>query len=74
MTPEELLILKRALDWADEYFTSYCEVADVYVYDQDEIDQMEDEDEQFIAQENKDYEDLLDKAHKIVEKYRKEVK
>ncbi len=71
MTQEELEILNKALTWADGYFTNYCEFADVCVYEQDEIDAMDDEIEQEEAQENKDYNDLLLKAQNIVEKYLK---
>lgn len=73
MTPEELNTLEDALTWADGYFTSYCEFADISVHSQEEIDSMDDEIEQEQAQEARDYEDLLFKAQQIIKKYRKEI-
>lgn len=69
MNKEELEILQETLKNADSYFTYYCEVTDRYVYSQDEIDKIEDEDERNEAQENKDYNDLLEKAQNIINKY-----
>ena len=73
MTKQELEILEKMMDYAEEYFTSYCEFADCYVYEQDDIDNIDDEDEKINAQNNRDYEDLLNQARKIINKY-KEVK
>ena len=72
MTQEELEKLQTVLRWADSYFTAYCEFAGVCVYDQNEIDEMDDEEERHEAQDNRRYEDLLFEANKIIEKYRKE--
>ena len=73
MTQEEFEILDKAIRWADGYFTSYCEATGYSVYDQEDIDDMdEDDEEKEIAQENRDYEDLLFKAKQIIYKYRKE--
>lgn len=69
MTPAELDILEKTLKWADGYFTSYCEFADISIYEQEDIDQMDDEIEQEQAQEARDYEDLLFKAQQIIKKY-----
>lgn len=70
MTPEELNILDLVLTMADNYFTDYCEITETYIYNQDEIDSMDDEIEQETAQENKQYNDLLNQAQKIIEKYK----
>ena len=72
MTQKELKKLETVLRWADDYFTKYCDLAGVCVYDQDEIDDMDDEDERDEAQENRRYEDLLFEAKKIIEKYEEE--
>lgn len=72
MTQEELEVLEKTLIWANGCFTDYCELADTFVYEQDEINSIEDDETREKAQENRDFEDLLTKAQKIIEKYKKE--
>ena len=71
MNEEELKILERTLNWANEYFTNFCMVTDTEILSQEEIDKVEDEIEQENAQEYKDYEDLLNMAFSILDKYKK---
>jgi len=72
MSEEELKILERTLNWANEYFTNFCMCADIKILNQEEIDKIGDEIEQENAQEYRDYEDLLNTAFLIINKYKEE--
>lgn len=71
MNKEELKILERTLNWANEYFTQFCMYTDTEILSQEEINEIEDEIEQENAQEYRDYEDLLNTAFSIINKYKK---
>lgn len=70
MSEDELKILERTLNWADEYFTHFCMCTNTEILSQEEIDKIEDEIEQENAQEYRDYEDLLNMAFSIINKYK----
>ena len=70
MSEEELKILERTLNWANEYFTNFCMVTNTKILSQEEIDKIEDEIERENAQEYRYYEDLLNMAFSIINKYK----
>lgn len=73
MTKYELETIRKALDWANRYFDDYLSLTNAWIYDSDEeIERIQDDDRREIAQENKDYDELLGDAESIVYKYIKE--
>lgn len=70
MEKEELEILERTLNWANGYFTDYMDLKNEYVYSQEEINRIEDEEERSYAQQDRNYEDLLNSAINIIKKYK----
>lgn len=70
MTKYELETIRKALDWANRYFDDYLSLTNAWIYDSDEeIERIQDDDRREIAQENKDYDELLGDAESIINKY-----
>lgn len=71
---EMIYIIKELLGIAKFYLESYCDLADKYVLDDDEIEEIEDETEKEEAKDLKEAAAFLKKVTSYLDKYKKHKK